>query len=73
MDEALEVLEGALALGRQADLFAADAVQARMEAARAKAPVAVQTTMAAVPEPVPEPTRSVLSKIKGWFAAKETA
>ena len=70
MDRALEVLEGALAIGRQADFFSADEVQARMDAARPRAPVAVQTVRVAASEPVP--VGSVLTKVKGWFSTTET-
>ena len=71
MGKALEVLDGALAIGRQADLFAADEVHARFEAARSRAPVVVETAEAAASEPVP--TGSVLTKLKSWFSTNETA
>jgi hypothetical protein len=70
IDKALEVLNGALAIGRQADPFPTDEVQVRLEAARGKAPVVVQIAEVATPEP---PTSSIFTKVKSWFSAKETA
>lgn len=60
-DKGLEVLEGALAIGRQADPLGPDEVETRMEAMKAKAtiPTSVQT--------VP-----FLSKVKSWLTMKET-
>ncbi len=55
----LEVLEGALAIGRQADLFPSDEVRTRMAAVQAGA-----TTPTSVPD------TPFLSKIKGWFGTK---
>ena len=56
----LEALEGALAIGRQADPLGPNEVQTRMEAVRAKA-----TT--------PTSTRTVpfFSKVKSWLTMKE--
>ena len=58
----IEVLEGALAIGRQADPFAADEVKARMDTVRAQA-----TTPTSVPD------TPLFTKIKKWLTAKETA
>jgi hypothetical protein len=55
-DKGLQVLEGALAIGRQADLFPADEMQARMEAIRPR------TT-----EQRPAPARPFFSKVKEWL------
>src|ERR687898_823350 len=55
----LEVFEGALAIGRQADLFPPDKVRARMGAVQAGS-----TTPMSVPD------TPFLSKIKGWFGTK---
>ncbi len=55
--EALEILEGALAIGRQADLLAPEEVTTRLETVRQSAPPPKQ---AALP--------SKLAKIKAWFA-----
>jgi hypothetical protein len=71
IDKALEVLDEALAIGRQADLLPNDEVQVRFEAARAQAPVVVQTAEVEAPEPIP--TSSVFTKVKSWFSMKETA
>jgi hypothetical protein len=60
-DKALEVLEGALAIGRQADPFAEVEVKARLDAVREKA-----TSAVSVPE------TPLFAKIKGWFLSKET-
>jgi hypothetical protein len=56
----LEVLEGALAIGRQADLFPSDEVRTRMSAVQAGA-----TTPTSVPD------TPLFSKIKSWFGTKD--
>ncbi len=58
----LQALEGALAIGRQADPFASEEVQARMAAVR---------TRAQAPESVPD--HLFFSKLMNWFTTKETA
>ena len=55
----LKVLEGALAIGRQADLFPPEEVRARMDAVQRRA-----TTPTSVPD------TPFLAKIKGWFGTK---
>jgi hypothetical protein len=59
--ELLEVLEGALAIGRQADLLAPEEVTTRLKAVRQSAPT-----------PTTGPTKAVssskLATIKAWFA-----
>lgn len=55
-DRALEVLEGALAIGRQADPLGPSDVKTRMEAVQAKA-----TTPTSVPE------KTLATKLKSWF------
>jgi hypothetical protein len=55
----LEVLEGALAIGRQADLFPSDEVRTRMAAVQAGS-----TTPTSVPD------TPLFSKIKSWFGTK---
>ncbi len=62
MDVGLEVLEGALAIGRQADPFPAEEVKTRMDTARTEA----RTSTSA-------PDRSFLTIVKDWLKAKETA
>ncbi len=59
-DKGLEVLEGALAIGRQANLFPLEEVKGRMEAIRARAT-----------SPTSVPDTPLFAKIKGWFSAKE--
>ncbi len=59
-DVGLEALEGALAIGRQADPLGPDEVQTRMDAAKAKA---------ATPASVPD--KPLLSKVKNWLTMKE--
>src|SRR3954447_12188567 len=54
--EGLEVLEGALAIGRQADALGLDTVKTRMGAAQSRATAATSVT-----------DRPLLSKLKGWF------
>ncbi len=61
-DVGLEVLETALAIGRQADPFAAEEVKARMDTVRAGA-----TTPTSVPD------TPLFAKIKKWLTTKETA
>jgi hypothetical protein len=58
----LEVLEGALALGRQADTFPAEEVKIRMGTVQAQA-----TTPTSVPD------TPLFAKIKNWLTSKETA
>ena len=60
-ERGLATLEGALAIGRQADTFPAHEVEARLAAVKAKA---------APREPIP--TSPILAKVKNWFAIKET-
>ena len=60
-DLGLEVLEGALALGRQADPFPAEEVRTRMDTVRAQA-----TTPTSVPD------TPLFAKIKNWLISKET-
>ena len=60
--EGLEILQGALAIGRQADALELDAVKPRMDAERVRA--TTPTSIADTP---------LFSKIKGWFGmAKQT-
>ncbi|WP_200902072.1 hypothetical protein [Microvirga vignae] len=61
-DKGLGVLEGALAIGRQADLSAPDEARTRMKAVQARA-----TTPTAVPD------TPLFAKIKTWLGTKETA
>jgi hypothetical protein len=60
-ERGLATLEGALAIGRQADTFPAHEVEARLAAVKAKA---------APREPIP--TSPILAKVKNWFAMEET-
>ncbi len=66
-DRGLEVLEGALAIGRQADPLGPDEVQTRMNAARARR---TKPTRPTTPASVPD--KPFLSKIKSWLTTKET-
>ena len=59
----LEVLEGALAIGRQADAPAPEEVQSRMDDTRSRAPVVRSTAIAAVPPKNAHP----FGKLKSWF------
>ena len=62
VQEGLAVLEGALAIGRQADALGLDTVKTRMGAVQSRATTA--TSVADTP---------LLSKLKGWFGvAKQT-
>jgi hypothetical protein len=60
--EGLTVLEGALAIGRQADVSAPDEVKARMEAVQTRA--TILTSVSDTP---------LFAKIKNWFGTTETA
>ena len=55
--ELLEVLEGALAIGRQADMFAPEEVTTRLEAVQQSAP-----------PPTTAANNSKFTKLKAWFA-----
>src|SRR5215217_2976742 len=63
-DQALEVLEGALAIGRQAEPFAGDEVRTRMDALRDSAPTPSSVPVAEVPP-------SILSKMRSWFGLRK--
>jgi hypothetical protein len=56
-EELLKVLDGALAIGRQADLLALEEVTTRLEAVQQSAP-----------PPMTAASSSKLAKIKAWFA-----
>jgi hypothetical protein len=60
--EGITVLEGALAIGRQAGVSTADEVRTRMEAVQAGATI-----------PTSAPDTPLFAKIKTWFGTKETA
>jgi hypothetical protein len=55
----LEILEGALSIGRQADPLGADDVQTRMDTARAS-----------LPPPAEEKELPLFARMKTWFAQK---
>ena len=57
-ERGLDILEGALAIGRQADVLGPETVKSRMADVQSRA-----TTATSVPDP------SLLSTIKGWFGA----
>jgi hypothetical protein len=59
-DQALDVLEGALAIGRRADSLAPEEVQGRMDAARANAPLSAVPRLKATGKPV-------MAKLKTWL------
>src|SRR5918993_4481385 len=61
-EEGLQALEGALAIGRQADPLGLDAVKVRFEAAQGQA-----TRTTSVPD------RHLLFKAKGWFESVSEA
>jgi hypothetical protein len=56
-EELLKVLDGALAIGRQADMLALEEVTTRLEAVQQSAP-----------PPTTAASSSKLAKIKAWFA-----
>ncbi len=61
MGVGLKVLEGALAMGRQADLFAIEEAQARMDAVKSKA----------AEVSIPASKRSLAAKVQSWLGMKE--
>ncbi len=61
LDEGLQALEGALAIGRQADPLGPDVIQSRMDAVKSKA----------AERPAPPPKRSLAAKVKSWLMMKE--
>jgi hypothetical protein len=60
--EGMKVLEGALAIGRQAGVSPPDEVRTRMDAVQARATI-----------PTSVPDAPLFGKIKTWFGTKETA
>ncbi len=64
-DRGLEVLEGALAIGRQADPLGPEEVQTRMDAARRR-----KGSLTRPAAPVPD--KPFISKVKSWLTMKET-
>lgn len=66
-DTGLQVLEGALAIGRQADPLGPDEVQTRMEAAQAG-----KRVLPRVEEPTSASGKPFFSKVKSWLTLKET-
>ena len=67
----LQVLDGALAIGRQADPFGPELVHSRLEAARAGGFNRKRVTQ---PTPTPSPSaprKSIVAKVKSWLTNKE--
>jgi hypothetical protein len=60
--EGMKVLEGALAIGRQAGVSPPDEVRARMGAVQARATISTSG-----------PDIPLFAKIKTWFGSKKTA
>jgi hypothetical protein len=58
--EGISILEGALAIGRQAETLAPDVTRARLDGAKEKASQ-------------PEPQSGVFTKFKVWFASQKVA
>jgi hypothetical protein len=63
-EKGLGVLEGALAIGRQADVLALEDVRGRMDDAKSSAEAAQQTAAKSAPA-----TSYLVSKLKTWFGA----
>src|SRR4051794_16361126 len=59
-ERGLDILEGALAIGRQADVLGPETVKSRMADVQARATTATSVT-----------EKPLLSTIKGWFGATE--
>jgi hypothetical protein len=64
-ERSLEILEGALAIGRQADPLGPEDVQSRMDTAQTRRGRAARPTLSA-------PDTPFLSKVKDWLTLKET-
>ena len=62
IQKGIEILEGALAIGRQADSLTVETAHARLEAVRGKALPAT-----------PKPSNPVVEKIKSWFMVELAA
>jgi hypothetical protein len=60
--EMFDVLKGALAIGRQADMLAPEEVTTRLQAAQQSAPTPTTASTTVAPS-------SKLAKIKAWFAS----
>ncbi len=65
MKRGVEVLEGALAIGRQAEPLRPDIAQARMDAVKDKAMAATEETTTTVTNVAKVP---LVDKVKGWLA-----
>ena len=59
IEKGIEILEGALAIGRQAEPLAPETARTRLEAVRGKPPTASA-----------KPNRSLSAKFKAWFTIK---
>ena len=59
IEEGIEILEGALAIGRQAEPLAPETARTRLEAVRGK-PLTAS----------PKPNRPLSAKLKAWFTTK---
>ena len=67
MERGIAVLEGALAIGRQAEPLTPDAARARMEAMKEAAKTRPEAVEEKVTEATPVPDSPVLAKVKSWF------
>ena len=67
----LQVLDGALAIGRQADPFGSEVVHARLETARTGWVNRKNATPPAPPPSSSAPSKSLVAKVKGWLTSKE--
>jgi len=61
-EKGLRILEGALAIGRQADVLGLDTVKIRMDVVQSRAATAPSAA-----------DRRLLSKLKSWFGAAKKA
>lgn len=73
----LKALEGALAIGRQAEPFPAEEVKTRMDTARAnttrhETKAHIEPVKATGTASKPTPDRSFFGQVKSWLAMKET-
>ncbi len=66
LEKGLRVLDGALAIGRQADPLGPEEVRVRMESARAG-----RSKPKGAATPAPDQNRPFLSKFKSWLTLKE--
>ena len=67
IERGIEILEGALAIGRQADPLTAETVHARLEAMKGEAKIMAEAKVLTASA---KPSGPLLKKVKSWFTAE---